>query len=168
MYTFFFCSFKQAWRENIQLGIRESSPSSAGTCHFTNCQSSVCASKIDYNPGLNYGIPAFDYWQYLVTFVKFLCQQRTPDNGNVASNETKLALVSAVSGIYWMHVPSYVKGVLTFLGMCYLWKNFQDLSPALPNPKELESEEKPQKSLNEKQQVNLRCIWKSIEVRYQY
>ena len=122
IYTFFFCSFKQAWRENIQLGIRESSPSSAGTCHFTNCQSSICASKIDYNPGSNYDIPAFGPWLYLVTFVKYPYQQRAPDNGNVASNETKLALVSAVLGIYWMHAPSSVKGVLTFLGMCFLWK----------------------------------------------
>ncbi|KAM0932706.1 putative myosin ATPase [Dioscorea sansibarensis] len=55
--------------------------------------------------------------------------QRTPDNGNVASNETKLAL---------------------------------DLSPALPNPKELESEEKPQKSLNEKQQENQDLLIKCI------
>ncbi|XP_010937148.1 myosin-17 isoform X2 [Elaeis guineensis] len=37
-----------------------------------------------------------------------------------------------------------------------------DLSPALPNPKDLESEEKPQKSLNEKQQENQDLLIKCI------
>ena len=77
--------------------------------------------------------------------------QRTPENGNVLNGEPRPASVRRL-----------LVCLLSFSGMknkllqLYHLRTvvFQDMALAIPNAREPESEEKPQKSLNEKQQVS--------------
>ena len=82
---------------------------------------------------------------------------RTPQNSNVPNGETKIASVRRHYYFYPMQTWEKRDEFFFFFKencvaqYCYL---SQDMTVAVSNPREPESEEKPQKSLNEKQLVS--------------
>ena len=77
--------------------------------------------------------------------------QRTPENGNVLNGEPKVASVRRHSSLSLLLDK---KGRRLICNSVLSFTVFQDMALAVSNPREPESEEKPQKSLNEKQQVS--------------
>lgn len=91
--------------------------------------------------------------------------QRTPDHGNILNGETRHTQVRmhhfsmtfkwhADVGYYCSKIPVACCTILVRMHH-FMFCLLQDMALVVANPKEPESEEKPQKSLNEKQQVSL-------------
>lgn len=83
--------------------------------------------------------------------------QRTPENGNAINGEAKIGSVRGHCCLLLTYICNIFRelNILSNLLNSYLTIYFsQDMTLAVSNVREPESEGKPQKSLNEKQQVS--------------